>query len=249
MTADAKIGLLLGLVFIVIIAFLINGLPNFFKSEEKNEQLAFDVPTPPVTPNVRIPSAFNNNNTAYANGSLRSSTPSTEVESTPIPPIASDDKPDIPAEAVTLVSNGRTYTVKSGDSLAAIAKKHYGVETGNRMAVIKEIAKANNLELEDIIGIGDVLKMPSLSNGNEKPKKDSATPATMIARNVKKVTNIFKRNKTVEYVVKSGDCLSEICSDHLGTCKRVDEILKLNKEIIDDADDIVMGMVIKLPQS
>ncbi len=249
MTADAKIGLLLGLVFIVIIAFLINGLPNFFKSEENNEQLAFDVPTQPVTQNVRISSVFNNNNPSHANGLLRSSTPSMEVESTAIPPIAPDDKPDVGAETVTLVSKGRTYTVKSGDSLTAIAKKHYGAEIGNRMAVIKEIAKANGLELEDIIGIGDVLKMPSLSNGNEKPKKDSATPATVIARNVKKVTDIFKRNKTVEYVVKSGDCLSKISSDHLGTCKRVDEILKLNKAIIDDADDIVMGMVIKLPQS
>ncbi len=32
MTADAKVGLLLGLVFIVIIAFLVNGLPNFLQS-------------------------------------------------------------------------------------------------------------------------------------------------------------------------------------------------------------------------
>ena len=146
MTADAKIGLLLGLVFIVIIAFLINGLPNFFKSEETSEQLAFDVPTPAVTPNVLISSAFNNNNTAYGNGALRSSTPSTEVDSTAIPTIAAEDKADVPAEPVTVVSNGRTYTVKSGDSLAAIAKKHYGAEVGNRMAVIKEIAKTTNLE-------------------------------------------------------------------------------------------------------
>jgi hypothetical protein len=33
MTADAKIGLLLGLFFIVIIAFLVNGLPNFVQRE------------------------------------------------------------------------------------------------------------------------------------------------------------------------------------------------------------------------
>ena len=34
MTADAKVGLLLGLFFIVIIAFLVNGLPGFI--QEKN---------------------------------------------------------------------------------------------------------------------------------------------------------------------------------------------------------------------
>jgi hypothetical protein len=33
MTADAKVGLLLGLFFIVIIAFLVNGLPNFIQEE------------------------------------------------------------------------------------------------------------------------------------------------------------------------------------------------------------------------
>jgi len=37
MTSDAKIGLLLGLVFIFIIAFIINGLPNFRHSANNNE--------------------------------------------------------------------------------------------------------------------------------------------------------------------------------------------------------------------
>lgn len=37
MTSDAKIGLLLGLVFIFIIAILVNGIPKFGKSEPTNE--------------------------------------------------------------------------------------------------------------------------------------------------------------------------------------------------------------------
>jgi len=37
MTADAKVGLLLGLVFIVIIAFLVNGLPNFLHSARPDD--------------------------------------------------------------------------------------------------------------------------------------------------------------------------------------------------------------------
>jgi len=37
MTSDAKVGVLLGLVFIFIIAFLINGLPNFGSEENNNE--------------------------------------------------------------------------------------------------------------------------------------------------------------------------------------------------------------------
>ena len=37
MTSDAKIGLLLGLVFIFIIAFIINGLPSFHRDKDNNE--------------------------------------------------------------------------------------------------------------------------------------------------------------------------------------------------------------------
>jgi len=37
MTSDAKIGLLLGLVFIFIIAFIINGLPSFHRDKNNNE--------------------------------------------------------------------------------------------------------------------------------------------------------------------------------------------------------------------
>ena len=37
MTSDAKIGLLLGLVFIFIIAFVINGVPNFYSDKNNNE--------------------------------------------------------------------------------------------------------------------------------------------------------------------------------------------------------------------
>ena len=44
MTADAKVGLLLGLVFIVLIAFLINGLPGFLNPPSK---LANAIPQDP----------------------------------------------------------------------------------------------------------------------------------------------------------------------------------------------------------
>ena len=40
MTADAKVGLLLGLFFIVVIAFLINGLPNFIQKDTPEEKAA-----------------------------------------------------------------------------------------------------------------------------------------------------------------------------------------------------------------
>ena len=37
MTSDAKIGLLLGLVFIFVIAFIINGLPGLHQKDDSNK--------------------------------------------------------------------------------------------------------------------------------------------------------------------------------------------------------------------
>lgn len=53
MTADAKVGLLLGLVFIVIIAFLVNGLPSFLRSAEP-EDVVINTITPPTGPDLVI---------------------------------------------------------------------------------------------------------------------------------------------------------------------------------------------------
>src|SRR4030042_6056577 len=51
MTSDAKIGLLLGLVFIFIIAFVINGLPRFQNAGKKsNSELTIDMVNPQNNP-------------------------------------------------------------------------------------------------------------------------------------------------------------------------------------------------------
>ncbi|RKY11896.1 MAG: hypothetical protein DRP65_02895 [Planctomycetota bacterium] len=43
MTSDAKVGLLLSFVFIIIIAFLIKGLPDFFRSASAREGLTTSI--------------------------------------------------------------------------------------------------------------------------------------------------------------------------------------------------------------
>jgi len=53
MTSDAKIGLLLGLVFIFVIAFLINGLPSFTQADDNNE-LTTNMVTSPNADDIDI---------------------------------------------------------------------------------------------------------------------------------------------------------------------------------------------------
>ncbi len=49
------------------------------------------------------------------------------------------------------------------------------------------------------------------------------------------------------YVVKKGDTLSEIAQRELKSSRRAGEILKLNGGLIKDANDLRVGMELKMP--
>ena len=242
MTADAKVGLLLGLTFIVIIAFLVNGLPNFFQAKGSPAAIDTSIPEPQQNILIPVPADYGmqladapplrqvdppTGTTSFEIPSAASQTPSTPIMGTPEPP-----------RKVT------RYKVSKGDSVIRIAAKVYGPEIGIKSATIAAIVKANKLPAPDVILIGQILDMPDLSRIDQR---STLSPMQIIAKAKEAVTNTFSKNKTVEYTVKDGDCLSTISAKHLGTCKRVDEILKLNKDRIDSADDIVAGTVLKLP--
>jgi nucleoid-associated protein YgaU len=266
MTADAKIGLLLGLVFIVIIAFLINGLPNFFRPHDNNEQLSVDVPEVTFGPNVHIPVNLTKPAIHDRSVPLRVSSPPEQAENFTVPLVSANnaqaDEADKAVkkaveeaveEAVEKVGGKKmsdTYTVKAGDSIGTIARRVYGDEIGKKASTLDAIARANKLESPHLIMAGSVLEMPRLSKEPPEIIREATTPVRSIAEKVKdNIREFFNGPETIEYVVKPGDCLSVISSRQLGTCKRIDEIIKLNKDKIDDADDIVNGMVLKLPKS
>ncbi len=243
MTADAKIGLLLGLIFIVIIACLVNGLPNFFRTKET--PAAIDTSIPEAQPNIVIPVPADYDVRLADAPPLRQVDPPTDRISFEIPAAASKTSANPTTETPEPPRKVTRYKVRKGESVTEIAAKVYGPEIGRSPATIQAIVKANKLSAPDVIQIGQILEMPDLSRTDQR---DTLLSMKIIAKAKEVVTNTFSRNKTVEYTVKSGDCLSMICAKHLGTCRRVDEILKLNKDRIDSADDIAAGMVLKLPK-
>ena len=242
MTADAKVGLLLGLTFIVIIALLVNGLPNFFRTKETPSALDTSIPEP--QPNIVIPAPADYDVRLADAPPLRQVDPPTDTTSFEIPSAASQTPPNPTTEAPEPSRRITRYKVRKGESVIRIAAKVYGPEIGIKSTTIAAIVKANKLPAPDVIQIGQILEMPDLSRTDQR---DTLLSMKIIERAKEAVTNTFSKNKTVEYTVKSGDCLSMISAKHLGTCRRVDEILKLNKDRIDSADDIVVGTVLKLP--
>jgi len=243
MTADAKIGLLLGLIFIVIIALLVNGLPNFFRTGETPAAIDTSIPEPQPNMVIPVPADYE---VRLANAPpLRRVDPPTDRISFEIPSAASQTPPNPTTETPEPARKVTRYKVSKGESVTEIAAKVYGPEIGRKTATIQAIVKANKLPIPDVIQIGQILEMPDLSRTDQR---DTMLSMKIMEKAKEVVTNTFSKNRTVEYTVKSGDCLSMISAKHLGTCRRVDEILELNKDCLDSADDIVAGMVLKLPK-
>ena len=269
MTSDAKIGLLLGLVFIFIIAFIINGIPTFDRERNNNElttNMVESQNTPPgiatsqrkvtrqvITPQIRSITP------------LPKTTPQPEVPTktieikrpiepaptpTPVTVAAAKPKPQ-----KTKPAGPKIYVVKDGDSLAAIALKAYGPKEGNRQVNVDKIFNANRkiLAYPDEIFIGQRLVIPPLKD-SQQARKISVTDNENLFQ---KVASIGKRHLPSSatpakinryYVVADGDSLWEIAADKLGDGSRYTEITRLNTDVIDDEDNLIVGTRLKLPK-
>ncbi len=203
MTADAKVGLLLGLVFIVMIAFLINGLPGFLKSaptelvsngmvqnpqenvliSEKGKPIV-DILHPPAKPeremdssDVRITIPLDNE------VSPERKSPDSTIQKLS-PPTTPSDKPGEreaiqPVDAVLPqpAAAPRTYVVQDGDSLAKISLAIYGPDLGKKLATVNAIYEANKNQLESPhkVPIGMKLIIPDLSSAPVKTTEGNKT--------------------------------------------------------------------------
>ena len=272
MTADAKVGLLLGLFFIVVIAFLVNGLPNFI--HEENPTPASNAITTPTGPDMpldnRVPEAAHR---LYLPRHRQQTPEPTQseaafgaiddhrTESVELPPVPTlpqtpviiknpSVQPPVAAETTTV----RTHVVKSGETLPAIAKAYYGDDEGNRLVVIQKLYEANTnvLKSPDRVCVGDKLVVPSLDGLLNTSKKvvKAPTPSDSL---LDRFSNLLERvgtddSKSVrEYTVREGDSLWSIAKSRLGDGQRYKDILQLNKDKLKDADDVTVGINLKLP--
>lgn len=134
----------------------------------------------------------------------------------------------------------RTYTVRSNDTLWAIAQRTLG--DGFRY---KEIAELNRDRIgpDGELRVGATLRLPADAQlADASPATPAARPA---AEKPGAKTPASKPMST--YTVKSGDTLGEISQKLLGTSRRYREILEANSNQLEDADSLRAGMVLKIP--
>ncbi len=202
MTADAKVGLLLGLVFIVLIAFLINGLPGFLNPPSKLNVLPQDpkdnlvltaqaekavkAMEPPTAVRVTPLPTENRVDVTIKNDKPVIQEPAPEpkpADSQPKDPAASTDKPVEPklaeSKPVQPVVEARTYVVQPGDNLSKISVAMYGSQLGNKLATVQALYEANKDKMKtagDILP-GKKLVIPNLAPPAETSTATESTPA------------------------------------------------------------------------
>jgi nucleoid-associated protein YgaU len=291
MTSDAKIGLLLGLVFIFIIAFIINGLPRFrnttnsselttnmvssqngksgIAARERKAQVAINWPEQveqrPLE-EVQHPLEYKED----VRYQMQLPQHVTVVKDTPVGHIpnkveSTSTKPLEPANPAPIIeekiavkepelarqTSPKVYVVCDGDNLADIAKLFYGDIEGNKKVNIDRIFQANSalLKSPDEIQIGQKLIVPSLST---KDENESTFPSTLF----EKVKAIGRKHllrdgsetkQSKQYVVQEGDNLWRIAAEQLGDGNRYQEISKLNTDVLEDENTLVVGMNLRLP--
>lgn len=261
MTSDAKVGLLLGFVFIITIAFLINGLPNFLKSASAEEPVRTSVV------DYRMDSVGISRHAQKAIGEIEDFNKHREIE----PPVETRFKIDL-ANAVTPTeekpknlfepktrqqvvvitrSTMQRYTVQTDDNLAVIAKKFYGPELGNKRAVVRGIFEANTdiLDSPNDIRIGQKLTIPPVGSVAKTQTQTQTQRKSIFDSGIfEKVKKLVTRSKPKRHVVRQHETLWQIAAEYLGDGERYHEIFELNEDIINDAYDIGVGISLKLPR-
>ncbi len=225
MTPDAKIGLLLGLVFIFIIAFVINGLPSFCEDRNNNELTTTMVGLQNNPPGLAA-------RERKAQEAIEQIKPVKkqlldEVQShsagkqdirftTPLPKSTSAVKKTVEVELVASAQPlsvvrkkerrkvkpseptlPKIYVIGEGDNLTVIAKKFYGAEEGNKEINIAKIFEANTelLESPDEIYVGQKLIIPPLSASVSNKSKISNILSNPM---LKRVESIGKRHLSAD---------------------------------------------------
>ncbi len=180
-------------------------------------------------------------------------------------------RPQLPVALQHVQANGSAgavlrYTVQNNDTLFRIAEAHYG--DGHLWRALAD-ANEGRVGANGAVRVGVSLVLPDMLNGQPvlsgwnssgtqaQPPSTQASapapaPAPAAARPQAQNTSTTPAAQPAAsgartYTVQRGDTLGRIAQRELGTVRRMREIIDLNRDRIDDADDIRVGMTLRLP--
>jgi nucleoid-associated protein YgaU len=243
MTSDAKIGLLLGLIFIFVIAFIINGLPNLRPQTSKGEVTTNMMPTHDADLGVadRVQKAQETmawsdlldtqseepQQPAVATGNVQSATPSPEQTAT--------------ADHATEGIRSLLPAAPSPDTLAKLTR---GLE---------DIVKIVAAQASGPAAAQEKATEPAPSVEATKPQsKPELSPEKPQATETTKPVASARSSATKTYVVVDGDNLATIAKKVYGLEEgnRIinnQRIFEANRNLLKSPDDVAVGQELVIP--
>jgi nucleoid-associated protein YgaU len=142
--------------------------------------------------------------------------------------------PTAAALAATPPAAPRQYDVRPGESLSVIAQRYYG-----SVRFTDALAEFNGLDDPDLLRAGHHLRMP--------PASELTGPRPDVAAVGPSAAPADATPTCASYRIRPGDSLSGIARRFLHSPGQWRALYELNRDVIDDPDNIRVGSVIKVP--
>jgi len=261
MTADAKIGLLLGLVFIFVIAFIINGLPSFGDRTQ-----AADGATMQEFEDDRIGVADNAQEPIGWEEILQDDAVDTPELAVDEPDLPTDELEPVIPEPETAVAAETSDDARSVYELPSIDSLVDGVSRGlggvvNRLAerggTVTEMASQSppatfDPEPVPTESLDDAIDV-ALEESHQTPEPQrQPEPASARSRDAVEVRDLIKKISPKTYVVQKGDVLATVAKKAYGEEEgnrlvNINRIFEANRNVLDSPDKIVEGQKLVIP--
>lgn len=135
------------------------------------------------------------------------------------------------------------HYVQNGETLYAIALRYYN--NGELWHIISQ-ANPSTVRSDNTVNLGARLIIPNKALLPDLLQRNPQA-ATVLAPAAPVASIVSSSPRTV--VVKPGDTLSGLASEHMGTSRKWKELLDANKDKMDSPQDLRVGMTINIPSS
>jgi len=255
MTGDLRIGLLVGLTFIILFGFVL-GQRCLNADKSESQAKAPEAYRPRPAPELVSAPQRSYDDRPVLGRHARRALPPQAVPPRPsaVTPAPTPDRPAPanPARPAAPAPPARTYTVKPGDTLTRIAAKHYGRSNAHKYKRIF-LANRDKLASESRLSVGQVLTIPPLTPAGSSTPAPSAVAGRGAQRPAVREMTLealgrhLQRGRT--YKVRAGDCLTSIARRNMGSDSQtaVRRLLEANRGRIRDPDHLPVGLTIRIP--
>jgi len=160
-----------------------------------------------------------------------------------------------PAPRPVSPATPRTYTVRAGDSLIAIARTVYGRDHGNEYMRIYQ-ANRDRMRDESTVRPGQVLVIPPLAAAPRVAVTPAPAAPAAPRRHYRTVTlealraEVATPRRVRTYTIQPGDNLSIIAREQMGDGSRqaVAKLFQANRDRLADPDSLRVGATLRIPQ-